>query len=77
MQAEAIVRQRVQELMGRSSLDARERNDLRTLAAAFPDEQVTVDDMLLMYLEGDRDWRADYELLFRRPPGRTATRRRR
>ncbi len=62
------VARRVRDLLKKASMGPHERNDFRALTGALEDSFVSQDDLMLMYLEGDRDWRTDFLNFFGREP---------
>jgi hypothetical protein len=62
------VARRVRGLLNKANMGPHERNDFAALTGALEDSSVSQDDLMLMYLEGDRDWKIDFLNMFGREP---------
>lgn len=56
-------------LIRESKMTAAERLDLYAMTATMADEESPQEDFLVMYLSGDRDWKADFTNMYGRPAG--------
>jgi hypothetical protein len=64
----------VNQLLKKANLSTQERLDLYAISGQMADEDTPSEDFLLMYLSGDRDWKADFKKMYGREAGKLAKR---
>lgn len=62
-------------LLKENKLSSQERLDLYALTGSMADADTPQEDFLVMYLSGDRDWKADFKKMYGRDAGKIAERK--